>query len=490
VARARSLTWLTAAFLAGAAIMMLEILAGRLMAPHYGHSIYLWGALIGVVLAALASGYAIGGRLGDRVPLPAAVYALLLAAAAFVAVLPWTASALLPATRGLGPRTGAIAGAVLVTALPCLALAALSPILVRRLARERLAAAAGNAYAVSTAGSIAGTFFAAFYAIPELGSRVSLLLTAAVIAFAALALAIGERRRRPAAFALLLLPLGAAAPGEMAAGTPVHRVESAYNLIEVVDRGDRRLLFLNDRNGYHSVMVKGALLTGVVHDHFLIAPLLPGSTATAGRMLFLGVAGGISIRQLAEVYPALKLTGVEIDPAVLDAARDHFGLTESERVELVAADARWFVTNDHTHYDVIAVDLFQDTSIPPACTTVEFFNQLAARLNPDGVLIMNVFARHDRDQLVGPLMHSVAQVFPGVFLYRPYNTFIIATKAPTDVETLRERLNPARAPIAAADIVRRAASGLTASQDHQRWPVFTDDRSDIEFRAFRAMHGG
>lgn len=490
MSNARPLIWLITAFLAGAAIMMLEILAGRLMAPHYGHSIYLWGALIGVVLAALALGYAVGGRLGDREPLPPAVYALLLGAAIFVAMLPMTASALLPATRHLGPRGGAVAGAVLITLLPCLALAAVSPIVVRRLAHERLAAAAGNAYAVSTAGSIAGTFFAAFYAIPELGSRTSLLLTGATIAAAVLALAIGERRRVPAALAIVLIPIGLAAPDELVAGQPVHRAESAYNLIEVTDRDERRFLYLNDRNGYHSVMVKGSLLTGVVHDHFLIAPLLTGAGAPAGRMLFLGVAGGVSIRQLAEVYPQLRITGVEIDPVVLATAQNFFELTPSEQVELVAADARWFVTADRTVYDVIAVDLFQDTSIPPACTTVEFFQQLADRLAPGGVVIMNVFARKEADQLVGPLIHSIAQVFPSIFLYRPYNSFIIAAKRPIDLAALQARLAPDRAPAVAAEIVRQAAAGVTAAPSYRHWPVLTDDRNDIEFRAFRALHGG
>lgn len=465
--------------------MVLEILGGRLLAPYFGHSIFQWGALIGVVMAALALGYWWGGRVGDREHGMRWLAGALATACAAVLVLPWAAAWVLPLLAGAGAVWGPVAATALLIAPPCLLLATSAPILIGGL-REATAAAAvaGRVYAVSTLGSIVGTFFTAFWAIPAIGTRASLLVAAAIIAVAA-ALA-GWIAQRRAAIALLFLPLLAATllPPTRASEL-VYTTESPYNLIEVVDREDERLLYLNYRAGFQSVQVRNQLLTGAIHDQFLWLPLLsPGP-----RLLFLGVAGGVSITQLLQVYPHAQIAGVELDPAVLRTASEWFGLSESARLSLVAQDARRFLALTNEQFDSAAVDLYVTGQMPPHCVTVEFFRELAARLKPDGVVMLNVVARHEPHIILEPLAATLQQVFSSVYRYSPRGHVLVATMRRTDAESLRGRLTAPEVPLEIRPVTELAAKGVVAYKPPADTPIFTDDRSDVELRSFRVVHG-
>jgi spermidine synthase len=463
---------------------MLEILGGRLLAPFFGHSIFQWGALIGVVMAALALGYWWGGRVGDRERGLRWLAGALAAACAAVLVLPWAAAWGLPLLAGAGAVWGPVAATALLIAPPCLLLATTAPILIGGLREAAAAAVAGRVYAVSTVGSIVGTFFTAFWAIPAIGTRASLLAAAAIVAIAA-ALA-GWITQRRAALALLGLPLAAAMlPPPTRAAELVYTAESPYNLIEVVDRGDERLLYLNYRAGFQSVQVRNQLLTGAMHDQFLWLPLLsPGP-----RLLFLGVAGGVSITQLLRVYPHAEIVGVELDPAVLRTASEWFGLSESARLSLVAQDARRFLSLPSERFDAAAVDLYVTGQMPPHCVTVEFFRELAARLKPDGVVMLNVVARHEPHIILEPLAATLQQVFPSVYRYSPRGHVLVATLRKTGVEELRRRLTAPNVPLEIRPVTELAAKGVVAYNPPAGTPVFTDDRTDVELRSFRVVHG-
>ena len=150
-------------FLCGAVLLGVEIAASRVLAPTFGSSLYVWGAVIGVVLTGLAIGYWVGGVVADRWPSPY----LLVGADAL--------------------------GAVLVLSVP--------PIAVRLAARslERLGRTAGRLFSVSTAGSIAGTFATAFWLVPEFGTDQVIAVGAVTLLAAAAVLALAEGLWLPAA---------------------------------------------------------------------------------------------------------------------------------------------------------------------------------------------------------------------------------------------------------------------------------------------------
>jgi predicted membrane-bound spermidine synthase len=473
------------AFITGWTIMMLEILGGRLLAPFFGYSVYQWGALIGVVMAALAIGYYLGGRVGDRPEAGRFLLGALVVSLIFILVVPRLADSFMPAMRALGPAWGSVAASIVLLGVPSLLLATTSPIVIRLTASALIADSAGRVYAVSTVGSIGGTFFTAFYAIPDLGTRMSHYVAAALLAAAAIALALVERQTRMALVAVVVFALGFPFGREGEPGD-IYRAESVHNIIRVSDVGPWRYLYLNYAAGAQTVMNKNGLLTDRYYDEFLIGPQING----AKNVLFLGVAGGTAIKQLVTVYPDVRVTGVDLDPAVLDVARRYFGLGDEKRVTLVADDARWYLANSRDRYDMIAIDLYVTGHIPFFVTTEEFFRQVYDHLTPNGILMMNVLAVQQPEELLGPLVRTVRRSFPSTFLTGYGNFILIASRSTLGVDTLRARLREAGPGDDIKQVARRALNGLSPASAGPEWPLFTDDKNDVEFRTFRTFYGG
>ncbi|MCZ6635345.1 MAG: fused MFS/spermidine synthase [bacterium] len=171
------------AFFSGAALMGLEIAGSRVLAPYFGSSVFVWGSLIGVLLAALSGGAYLGGRLADRVPDARALAVLLALAGLVILALPWVASGVnrWVFEARMGPRLGPLVASALMFLVPGVALGTVSPFLVRLSVSKvtEVGAVAGTIGALSTAGSVVGTLGTAFYLIPALGVRTILLVMGA-----------------------------------------------------------------------------------------------------------------------------------------------------------------------------------------------------------------------------------------------------------------------------------------------------------------------
>jgi spermidine synthase len=475
---------LAVALLAGWAIMQIEILGGRVLAPFFGYSIYQWGALIGIVMAALAAGYALGGRVGDK---PGARKFLLVAlaiSAAYIALIPLIADALLPEFRRLGPAWGAVVASIALLGAPSLLLATTSPIVIRLTASERIAGSAGRVYAVSTVGSIAGTFFTAFLVIPEIGTRFGHYLCAALVAIALAMLLIEARQWRGTAATVaglaLLYPWPPALPAHV-----MLRTESIHNIIEVHDHPNVRALYLNYTTGVQTLEVKGQVLTGEYFDLFLLGPHLNGGR----KVLMLGAAGGVSMKQIAAVFPDAEITGVDLDPAVLEVARDYFGLKDHPRIRLVAEDARWFLAQSRERYDVIAIDLYVTGTIPFFTATTEFFALVRQRLTENGVMMMNVLSRRRGEEHIAPFVRTLESVFPSVYAASFGNYLLIATNRPTEFAALKARLEAEPGNPNLAHVLSRVRPTFRMARAPAGARPFTDDRNDVEFRSFQLLHG-
>ena len=172
-------------FLSGGSILVLEIAAGRVMAPHFGNTLFNWTSMIGVILAALSVGYAVGGRLADKNPSLKLFYGLMIAGAGLVALVPPLRLAVLPLLESaFSLRTGPVVGGLLLFAAPSVALAALTPFAVRLAAHGEgtLGTVTGNLFTWSTVGSIAGTFLTGFVLVPLFGLNAIFLATALALA--------------------------------------------------------------------------------------------------------------------------------------------------------------------------------------------------------------------------------------------------------------------------------------------------------------------
>ena len=185
-------------FTLGAVVMGFEMLATRYLYPYFGGSIETWGALIATVLAALMLGYFAGGYLADRTQNLGVAALLVLVAALWIAMLPWTADAIflrLMTEVGDGAAVTILASAILL-AVPLTMLGTLLPFVIRVTLADTAHAGrvAGLSYAVSTFGSIFGTLFVTFALIPSFGVRAITLMLAATCAAGALGLFLQRRR--------------------------------------------------------------------------------------------------------------------------------------------------------------------------------------------------------------------------------------------------------------------------------------------------------
>lgn len=470
-----------AAFAAGWTIMTLQLLGGRLMAPAFGQTIHQWGALIGETLAFMTLGYWAGGRWGTGLNPGARLPELLAAGALWAGLTPWIGRPLsLEAEALLGALAGALAAASVLLGPPAFALAAVSPLCVAHLARHGpVATASGLVSALGALGSIGGTFFGAFLAIPLLGLTGG-YASAALLATAA-ALAAGLPRRTALLVLLPLIP-AAIAQRELAARF-VELRETPYNTFLVSDTSIALVLSLNTPSVIQSLRRHDGRPTGYYWDVLATAPALAQGTSA----LFLGVAGGTAVEATQRAWPGLRAEGVEIDPAVTEIARRRFALT----IPVATADARRFIEAPGDAFDVIVVDLYATGQIPAHVATREFYAAVARRLAPGGVMALNVYGAGEPEAILAPLATTIAAVFPGLLASDAGggNTILLAWNDPMPLATAQALL--AAAPAGARPAAERMLAGLAEPAPAWRGArILTDNRSDLDLRAARALNAG
>lgn len=443
-----------AVFLSGAVLLGLEITASRVLAPAFGSSIFVWGSLIGVVLTGLAIGYWGGGALADRLPTPYLLVATLGLGAILVVLIPYLDSVVvdLVVDIDLGPRADPLLAAALLFGPMSVVLAAATPIAVRLAAHslERLGTTAGRLFAVSTIGSIVGTFVTAFWLVPELGTdqviasgSVVLLLASAVVGvanslrLASVAVAVGA-----AVAVLVTLSLAPEQGGTLTAAdvqnySPLYRkreertprkldpadvaeLATGFTVREAQETRYHRLLVVDDEESrflrFDSSFQSGMYLDDPFRTRFAYTDYLDLGVAynpDSERVLFIGLGGGSAPKRFWRDFPSFTLHAVELDPDVVDAAYRWFDLPEDERLAVTVEDGRRFLRRDEQQWDVIAIDAFYSDSIPFHLTTVEFVELARERLRPGGVIVVNVIGALTGDS--SRLLRSVAKTYATVF---------------------------------------------------------------------------
>jgi spermidine synthase len=469
-------------FCAGAASLATEIAAARLLAPYYGSSTVVWANVIGLVLASLSLGYWLGGRVADRRPSPRVLGGIVVAAAVLVAVVPFAAKPLLDLTvEGLdqisaGAVVGSFFAVLALFAPPVTLLGMVAPFAIRLgIADVRAAGTvAGRLYALSTVGSLLGTFLAALVTIPLIGTQRTLLGSAALVALAG-AVLLG---RRWALVAAALAALIAVPPGAIKAQSGLaHEEESFYQYIQVVERGETRRLYLNEGIAVHSVWRADTPLTGGVWDTFLALPPLLGRPIE--RVAILGNAGGTVARAFGQFYPRAAIDGVELDPAVSDVGRRYFGLEDNPRLHVHTADARPFLRRTDERFDLIIVDAYRPPYVPFYLATREFFLLARDRLRPGGLIALNVATTPDDYRLAEAIATTVASELPQVLTWQPlrFNQIVIGLDQREPLPVLRRRLATIPPPL--ASLARLLARDVRAARP--RGEPWTDDRAPVEW---------
>ncbi len=483
-------------FIAGMSTLAIEFTTSRMMQTVYGTSNIVWANVIGLVLFFLTLGYFLGGWLADRRPEPTFFYALVtLAGFCAVFFLLLTSVLLRSASTAMAAlEVGAIAGSLLgvffTLAVPMTLLGCISPFAIRLAVRDvgEAGRISGRVYAVSTWGSLLGTYLPVLLVIPLAGSRLTAVVFGGILLLTGLA-GLWQTSRRAALLgslsALILLPFVSLwGSGDIKDYEgQLFETESAYNYVQVVRQGDCNYLLLNEGQAYHSFYCDDGRVPRVsVWSMMLAAPYFNSGPVSVDQLGVLGLAAGTIPKQYARVFGPIAIDGVELDPAIVQVGRDYFAL-DDEVVNVLVGDGRYELNRLQGGYDVITIDAYKVPYIPWHMTTREFFEEVRGQLADDGVVAMNVGRAPADRRLVEAITATLTQVFPTVHAIDvpgALNTILVATVQPTAGENLVDNLallDPAADPLLRAALETAAANLVPATAGEV---IFTDQRAPVE----------
>ena len=405
-------------FTSNVCVMTLELVAGRIIAPQVGVSLYTWTSVIGVILAGLSLGNFLGGRLADRyASLRLLGTIFLLSGVTSLGILGVDQLELVASVDW--PIVVEIL--VLIAALffvPATILGTISPIVVK-LAMEDLAHAGrtvGRISAAGTAGSIIGTFATGFWLISWFGTYTVVWGVAVVLlAMGLLFVASGRVARDLAAVALVvLISLGVVRAGWTQ--SPCMR-ETNYFCIKVreEERDGRTVRVLVLDRLVHSYSSLDDPLDLVYHYEQMYAELTDYQAARHAplRTFFIGGGGYTFPRYVEHAYPNSVVDVVEIDPGVTEVAYAHLGVAADAQITSYNEDARAFLSRPpETPYDIIFGDAFNDFSVPYHLTTQGFNEHVRAWLAEDGLYVVNII-----DGAIGEFLRAYVRTLRLTFDY-------------------------------------------------------------------------
>jgi spermidine synthase len=467
-----------------------EIAAARLLAPYFGASTIVWANTIATVLVALSAGYWLGGRLADRSPTRPALCRLVLAASVALAAVPFVARPFLGAavdaldSYSAGAFAGSLVAVVALVGVPVALLGAVAPYALRLSLVDVGASGsvAGGLYALSTVGSLVGTFLAALVLVPFAGTQRTFLgfafALAVVSAPAARRIALGV----PLVICAVLVAAPVSAKEGDSNGRVVEEVETPYQYARVLeDSSGVRRLELNEGIAVHSKYTPGSYLTNDYWDDFLVLPLavLPRPPA---RLAILGNAAGTTARAYGRYFPRTAVDAVELDGELTEIGRRWFGLRDRPGLRLVTADARPFLRRTSRRYDAIFVDAYRQPYIPFYLATREFFSLVRSRLAPGGVVVVNVGHPEGDARLERVLSATMHAAFPVVARdeSQPTNTLLVGSRAPLRPARVAAVAPPELAGLGTA-VASRLAPALRGGE------VYTDDRAPVEWLVDRSI---
>lgn len=422
-------------FVCGAVVMIFELVGSRVIAPYVGTSMYAWTSLIGVILASLSIGYYAGGYLADKRPDIRPMALIILFSGVAIAFSAWTKDILAAviSTSPVALELKAIMISLLLFAPGSFLLGMISPYAVRlrMIDITKSGRTAGNLYAISTTGSIFGTFLAGFYIIPNLGSTNTLIMLSVVLLVLAGLLLLGAKIEKSVNLAAFLIVafLGLAQLfSSVKQKLFVADVDTEYNRILVVRSTDTAtkkpiLALVTDQHTTQAAMFTDGtndLVFNYTKFYRLFSHFVPNPT----NVLMIGGCAYTYPRDFIKNFPDAKIDVVELDPGMTKLARKYFNLKNEKNLVIYHQDARIYLNETKKNYDVIFGDAFNSASVIPfQLTTKEAVIKEYDVLNDDGVVMINIISAFegDKGKFARAEYATYKKVFPQVFLFQVQN---------------------------------------------------------------------
>jgi len=447
-------------FSTGAIVMILELIGSRILAPTLGTSIFIWTSLIGIILGALSLGYYFGGHLADKNPNIKTFSHLIFCAGIFIFFIIVAKDFILEISFSLGMKNGAIFSSFFLFVIPSFFLGTVSPYAARLSMKkiEDSGKTIGNLYAVSTFGSIVGTFLAGFYLIPNFGS-INILYSLAIALFF-ISLFVYHKKEKVVMLSFSLLFVFGFSIVSNAFNQEKYLVDedTLYGHIRIYDReriDGKMLRVMSVENFFDSGMIIGSdELAFGYSEYYRLDNVFKKDVKRVA--LFGGAAYSVAKDFLLRNSEG-EIDVVEIDPKTTEFAEKYFNLdTENERLNIYHEDARMFLNNASRNniekYDVIYNDAFSSNcSAPFHLTTREAVEKIHNILNDDGVYITNVISAisGEKSKFLKAEYKTIAEKFENVFVFSirevsldkselARNIIIVATKSSVDINDIIE----------------------------------------------------
>ena len=481
-------------FTSGAVLMGLEIIGSRVLAPYFGNSIFVWGSLISVVLAALSLGYYWGGQMSTRSPSFVGLLILLLIPGVLIFLLPfiyprvnyWIANV------NFGNRMNPLIASTIYFLPPSIFLGTVSPYAVRlsATALATVGSTAGTLYALSTAGSIFGTLFTAFYLIPIIGVTGivhSLGLTLVCLSTLSGTIFYLHRSRKAVTIFWLTMISGFMASTGLVRAKNIFEKDTFYHRIRVEQDSEARYLYF-DRTLQSAMNLNDPTSLRLQYPRFtsLGLTLKPDPE----KILIIGLGGGSIAKKYNHEFPSIELDVAEIDPEVIQVAKKYFFFQEGKNVRVHAQDGRLFLMRAPKKYDIVLLDAYYADAVPFHLTTREFFQIADSKLTSKGAVVINMIGSvtGPRSKIVRSMIKTLKGVFPQLYVFptlgadeasiwNSQNIIIVASKDPERVSIQEivkraESLGRGLFPDSLKDITDSYYDGPISADDV---PELTDD---------------
>ncbi|MBI5199709.1 MAG: fused MFS/spermidine synthase [Nitrospirae bacterium] len=410
-------------FIASFCILVIEIVAGRILAPFVGVSLYTWTSIIGVVLAGISIGAYLGGKLADRFPGRKTLGLLLLLSGIATLTIP----AVTNLVAGYKFPTSLMLRILIVTMItffiPSCTLGMISPVVVKLAVRnlEKVGNIVGKIYAFSTLGSIFGTFAAGFLLISWMGTRHIILVMGGILILTAVIWGALFKTKTPALGFLLLPPV-------LLLGVYDYAFKPRLNsYIDYYKESDYYTIKVWHTLNPDGEILKALILDNLTHSYInlhnplhleyqyerIYSEILRWKFRkdSSFRSLTIGGGGYTFPRYMEVYYPKAGINVVEIDPEITRVAYKYLGLPQDTSIRTYNEDGRWFVMNCKEKYDLIFIDAYNDLSIPFHLTTKEFTHLLKNILTPDGILLTNIIDNFQKGSFLPSYIRTLQEVF-------------------------------------------------------------------------------
>ncbi|OGH05902.1 MAG: hypothetical protein A2171_00345 [Candidatus Levybacteria bacterium RBG_13_35_9] len=416
-------------FTTGAVIMVLEIVGSRVVAPYVGTSLPVWTSIIGIILASLSIGYFLGGRLADQKPNIKPLVGIIMASGISIAIIPMLQFALLPVLSVISKdiRINALVATTLLFTAPSILLGMVSPYVIRLKLNQlkKTGSTTGELYALSTIGSILGTFLAGFVLLAYFSSDQILFLLSGSLLL--LTFIIITKERIHAKFILLLVFIFILSNILISLNFSlknynIKEFDSQYNKILIYDSVDEKtkknIRVMRINTEIHSAMFLDS--DGLVFDYTKFYRLAKHFNPKIKSALMLGGGAYSYPKDFLKQFPKASINVVEIDPKVTELARQYFSLKDNPRLSIYHEDGRTYINNAKGEYDVIFNDAFNSFfSIPFQLSTKEAILKMHSILSKDGIIMSNIISalQGEKSLFLNAELATYRSTFPYVYVF-------------------------------------------------------------------------